>query len=108
VLEVIVELRDGSHRYGSGLLVGERWMLTTAHVVGDAVSVAVRGPDKVLLYAELQGALIGDQARVDQARVDLALLRVPEAEHPNEVSVPARPQSHHLISVTEQSVAIEG
>jgi hypothetical protein len=75
VLEVIAHLGDGTHRYGSGLLLGNRWVLTAAHVVDHAVAVAVRGPDKMLLEAGLATALIGNQEKLD-----LALLKVPGAE----------------------------
>jgi hypothetical protein len=43
-------------------------------VVAGAVAVAVRGPDKVLLPADLDSALIGDEDRLD-----LAMLEIPEA-----------------------------
>jgi hypothetical protein len=57
------------------LLVGERQVLTAAHVVSGAAAVTVRGPDKVQLAADLDAALVGDPDRLD-----LALLEVPEAE----------------------------
>jgi hypothetical protein len=75
VVEVIADLDDSDdpeQRYGSGLHVGGQQVLTAAHVVAGAV--AVRGPDKVLLPARLDTALIGDQDRLD-----LAMLEVPTA-----------------------------
>ena len=78
VVEVEADLGQGSsprYRYGSGLLMGERQVLTAAHVVSGATAVADRGPDKVQLAASLDTALVGD---FDQ--FDLALLEVPDAE----------------------------
>jgi Trypsin-like peptidase domain/WD domain, G-beta repeat len=76
VVEVIADLGETRPRwrYGSGLLVGGRQLLTAAHVVAGAVAVTVRGPDKVALPADMDTALIGDPDRLD-----LALLAVPAA-----------------------------
>jgi Trypsin-like peptidase domain len=71
IVEVISDHGHG-HRYGSGLLVGGRQLLTAAHVVVGAVAVDVRGPDKVRRAAVLNTALIGDPDKLD-----LALLEVP-------------------------------
>jgi hypothetical protein len=62
-------------RYGSGLRVGGRTVLTAAHVVEGAVTVTVRGPDKRDRAATPQAAWTGDSDRLD-----LALLDVPGAE----------------------------
>ena len=60
-------------RYGSGLICGERIVLTAAHVVHGAVMVTVRGSDqRARLPTALGTALIGDPDRLD-----LALLEVP-------------------------------
>ena len=77
VVEVIADLGKTSRprwRYGSGLLIGDRQVLTAAHVVAGAVAVTVRGPDKVAHPADLDMALVGDPDRLD-----LALLAVPDA-----------------------------
>jgi len=60
-------------RYGSGFLIGGRSLLTAAHVVRDAISVTVRGADKVILSAVHDQAMLGDPRRMD-----LALLEIPE------------------------------
>jgi tetratricopeptide (TPR) repeat protein len=78
LVEVIADRGAGRkprRRYGSGLLLSGRWVLTAAHVAQDAVAVQVRGPDKILLDAAMESALIGDPDRCD-----LALLEVPAAE----------------------------
>jgi DNA polymerase III delta prime subunit len=78
VVAVEADLGEGHSprwRYGSGLLLGGRQILTAAHVVVDAAAVTVRGPDMVQRTANLDGSLIGDPNRLD-----LALLEVPEAE----------------------------
>jgi len=77
VVEVIADLGRTSspqRRYGSGLLVGDRQVLTAAHVVTDAVAVTVRGPNKVVLPVDLDSGLVGDPDHLD-----LALLAVPTA-----------------------------
>jgi hypothetical protein len=77
VVEVIADLGRTPRprwRYGSGLLVGGRQVLTAAHVVVGAVAVTVRGPDKVAYPADLDTALVGDPDHLD-----LALLAVPAA-----------------------------
>jgi tetratricopeptide (TPR) repeat protein len=80
VVEVIAHLygqQTQRHRYGSGLLIGGRFVLTSAHVVQAAAEVVVRRPDKSEMLADLTTALIGDP---DPRRLDLAILQVPEAE----------------------------
>lgn len=77
LVEVEAELGAGRAdrwRYGSGMLLGGRQVLTAAHVVDGAVAVTIRTPDKRPLAARVAGALVGDPATVD-----LALLEVPEA-----------------------------
>lgn len=72
VVEVIAEHEScPRYRYGSGLLVG-REVLTAAHVVCGAKSVSVRGPDKVLRSALLEGALVGDPDGCDMALLPVA------------------------------------
>lgn len=78
IVEVEADMGEGRsprYRYGSGLLIGDRQVLTAAHVVSGAVAVSVRGPDKVRLMADQDTALVGDPNRLD-----LALIAVPEAE----------------------------
>src|SRR6266508_5440160 len=85
VVEVIADLgetRTPRWRYGSGLLIGGRQVLTAAHVVADAVAVTLCGPDKVALPADLGSALVGDPDRLD-----LALLAVPAARALPDVDV---------------------
>ena len=80
VVEVEADLGEDSdprYRYGSGLLVGGRTVLTAAHAVIGAVAVTVRRSDKLPWSAELDGALIGEADRLD-----LALLVVPDLEEP--------------------------
>ena len=48
VVEVGADLGEGSSRrwrYGSGLLIGRRQVLTAAHVVAGATALTVRGPN---------------------------------------------------------------
>src|SRR5919206_5372158 len=80
VIEVIADLgaeQRPRHRYGSGLLIGGRSVLTSAHVVVGAIEVLVRRPDKTEMRADLATALIGDP---DPRQLDLAILELPEAE----------------------------
>jgi hypothetical protein len=80
VVEVIADLGNGQTprwRYGSGLLLGDRQVLTCAHVVAGSVRVEIRRPDKVLLEANIGLALIGQPAANG---FDLAILQVPEAD----------------------------
>ena len=76
VVEVIADRGEACtprYRSGSGCVVAGRTVLTAAHVVAGAVSVAVRGPDKVARQAALDPRFIGD---VDGPGPDLALVEV--------------------------------
>jgi WD40 repeat protein len=76
VLEVIAdrgETRNPRYRFGSGCLVAGRTVLTAAHVVADAASIVVRGPDKILYRAVADPSFIGDS---DGPGPDLALIEV--------------------------------
>ena len=76
VVEVIADRGEGCtprYRYGSGCLVAGRTVLTAAHVVAGAVSVVVRGPDKVAHQAAADPAFIGD---ADGPGPDLALVEI--------------------------------
>src|ERR1700722_3413090 len=76
VVEVIADRGEGYHprfRFGSGCLVAGRTVLTAAHVVAGAVSVVVRGPDKVSRQAVLDAMFIGDP---DGPGPDLALIEI--------------------------------
>jgi WD40 repeat protein len=78
IVAIEADLGDGRSprwRYGSGLLIGGRRVLTAAHVVSGAVAVSVRRLGGVVWATLLDNALIGDPDRLD-----LALLDVPEAE----------------------------
>jgi Trypsin-like peptidase domain len=80
VVEIEVDLGEETNprwRYGSGLLVGHRTVLTAAHVVAGAKAIAVRGSDKRSLDAKLDAELVGDPDRLD-----LALLELPGLEDP--------------------------
>ncbi len=63
------------YRSGSGCRVNGRTVLTAAHVIAGAVSVMVRGPDKIEHRAALDPAFIGD---IDGPAPDLALIEVAE------------------------------
>ena len=76
VVEVIADRGEGStprYRSGSGCLVAGRTVLTAAHVVADAVSILVRGPDKVAHEAAADLAFTGD---ADGPGPDLALIEI--------------------------------
>lgn len=76
MVEVIAdrgEDRTPRFRSGSGCRVSGRTVLTAAHVVAGAVSVVVRGPDKVKQEAVLDPAFVGD---ADGPGPDLALIEV--------------------------------
>jgi WD40 repeat protein len=76
VVEVEADLGQGRTprwRYGSGLLIGGRTVLTAAHVVVGAAGVAIRGPDKRSRLAVHDPAWTGDPDRLD-----LALLTIPD------------------------------
>ncbi len=76
VVEVIADWGEGCsprYRCASGCLVAGRTVLTAAHVVGGAVNVVVRGPDKIVRQAALDARFIGD---VDGPGPDLALIEI--------------------------------
>ena len=76
VVEVIADQGVGCtprFRCGSGCLVAGRTVLTAAHIVVGAVSVVVRGPDKITLQAAVDPRFIGD---VEGPGPDLALIEV--------------------------------
>src|SRR5215471_9234071 len=80
VVEIIANLSEGhasQWRYGSGLLIGGRQVLTAAHVVVGAADVRIRLPDKSSMGALLDTALIGTP---DARGLDMALLEVPDAD----------------------------
>jgi WD40 repeat protein len=81
VVEVLSDYGEGHsprYRSGSGCLVAGRTVLTAAHVVAGAVSVLVRGPDKVAHQALLDPEFVGD---ADGPGPDLALLEVASGGH---------------------------
>jgi Trypsin-like peptidase domain len=74
VVEVEADLGNGATprwRYGSGVLLGGRTVLTAAHVVVDAVAANIRGTDKILRPATVDPAWIGDRDRFDLALLEL-------------------------------------
>jgi WD40 repeat protein len=78
VVEVIADSGGEArprYRYGSGCIVAGRTVLTAAHVVTGAVSVEVRGPDKMLYRAAVEPSLVGDE---NGPGPDLALLELDE------------------------------
>jgi len=81
LVEIEAALGTGSaerYRYGSGFRLGERLVLTAAHVVAGAAAagITVRGPDKVPHPARVVDGLAGDPDTVD-----LALLKLPATWH---------------------------
>src|SRR4051794_29790460 len=76
VVEVIGDLGPQTadrYRYGSGCLVGGRWVLTAAHVVAGAVSAVVRDPSKHQYVATVDPQFVGD---VEGPLPDLALVEI--------------------------------
>ena len=76
IVEIIAESGAGSaprFAHGSGFLIGNRMVLTAAHVVNGATGVTIRRSDKVSWPATLKASLVGNPDRFD-----LALLEVPE------------------------------
>jgi WD40 repeat protein len=76
VVEVIADRGEGCtprYRCGSGCVVVGRTVLTAAHVVAGAVSVMVRGPDKVAYQAAADPVFTGD---ADGPGPDLALVEI--------------------------------
>lgn len=87
-LRVEVDLGEGGDprwRYGSGLVIGDRTVLTAAHVVLGAAAVTVGGPDKRPRTAALDRAWIGDPDRFDLAL--LGVCDLPDALPPLPVVV---------------------
>jgi WD40 repeat protein len=79
VLEVISDQGENCsprYRFGSGCIVAGRTVLTAAHVVKGAVSVMVRGPDKVIRQATTDSSFIG---HIDEASPDLALIEITDS-----------------------------
>ena len=76
VVEVIADRGESCtprYRWGSGCLVAGRTVLTAAHVVTDAISVVVRGPDKIPHQGATNPAFIGDP---DGPGPDMALIEI--------------------------------
>ena len=70
IVEVVADLgagRSPRRRYGSGLLIGGRQVLTAAHVVDGAEAVVVASTDKRRLTADVSSKLVGDQDHFDVA-----------------------------------------
>lgn len=84
LVEVIADYGEGAirdrYRYGSGCQVAGCTVLTAAHVVTGAVSVSIRGPDKVEHRAALDPAFVGDTAG---GGPDLALIEVTDSDVPS-------------------------
>ena len=77
IVEVKADLGEQARRrfrYGSGLLIGGRTVLTAAHAVAGAVAVSVRTSDKRDLAAVVDIAWVGDPARCDVAFLEVAEL----------------------------------
>ena len=76
VVEVIADLGESvkpRYRYGSGLIVRGRAVLTAAHVVAEAANVQVRDPEKNLYRASVDPRFVGDPAG---PAPDLALVEI--------------------------------
>ncbi|MEU8889105.1 NB-ARC domain-containing protein [Streptomyces sp. NPDC048442] len=79
VVEVIADHGPSASprfRYGSGCVVVGRVVLTAAHVVADAGRVQVRGPDKTLYSARMDGEFVGEPHGPGP---DLALVEIDHA-----------------------------
>ncbi|MGH9275897.1 MAG: trypsin-like peptidase domain-containing protein [Acidimicrobiales bacterium] len=79
VVEVIADLGPTAterYRYGSGCIVRARTVLTSAHVVTGAASVAVRDTDKRTFSATVDPRFVGDP---DGPGPDLALVEIDDA-----------------------------
>src|SRR2546423_564782 len=78
LVEVIADLGESvkpRYRYGSGVIVRGRTVLTAAHVVAEAENVSVRDPDKREYAASVDSRLVGDAVG---AGPDLALVEIEE------------------------------
>jgi Trypsin-like peptidase domain/WD domain, G-beta repeat len=76
LVEVIADLGESvgpRYRYGSGLIVRGRTVLTAAHVVAGAEKVQVRGPDKSSYAVRVDPRFVGDPGGPGP---DLALLEI--------------------------------
>ena len=74
IVEVVAHLgvgRSPRRRYGSGLMIGGRQVLTAAHVVDGADAVVVVDTDKRHLTADVSSKLVGDQDHFDVALLDV-------------------------------------
>ena len=84
LVEVIADYGEAAnrdrYRYGSGCQVAGRTVLTAAHVVAGAVSVAIRGPDKVEHRAALDPAFVGVTVG---GGPDLALIEITDSDVPS-------------------------
>src|ERR1022692_1468851 len=80
LVEVIADLGEEvtpRWRYGSGLIVNGRTVLTAAHTVANVASVTIRGPDKISLATDLSNSLIGDNEQHDLALIEVPRLPAP-------------------------------
>src|SRR5215211_4970078 len=73
LVEVIAESVGPRYRYGSGLIVRGRTVLTAAHVVAGAVEVTVRDPDKKEFPGTVDPRFVGDPS---DPGPDLALVEI--------------------------------
>lgn len=73
IVEVIADLDDGSHRYGSGCIVNQRFVLTAAHLIrarkGQRAKVRVRDNGKVEHKAKVRHC--GDETEPDLAILEI-------------------------------------
>lgn len=73
VVEVTADLGEGRYRYASGLLIGDRDLITTASAVRGAVGVTAKRSDKQLLSVSWPDrALVGDNDDFDVALLGVA------------------------------------
>ena len=98
VVEVIAELGESAsvrYRYGSGCIVHGRTVLTAAHLIADAKTVRVRGPDKVPRPAKVDSRFVGGKAgldlaliEVDDDTIDLAAIGLAIVDRDNPAATP--------------------
>ena len=72
IVEIEADLGEKGWRYGSGLVIGDRTVLTAAHVVLDVAEVTVRGTDKEERKAVVDPEWVGDPDRFDLALVEVS------------------------------------